>query len=89
MRECEVETEYLDYWYPTEKEKVRTTYVKQYNELLKRDRRENLFKKAEKTPKPKEEPKKKTIISLIDDSDEEGETVDVSDSKIAKATKAK
>ena len=45
--------------------------------------------KAENTPKPREEPKKKTIISLIDDSDEEGENVDVSDSKIAKATKAK
>jgi hypothetical protein len=45
--------------------------------------------KAENTPKPREEPKKKTIISLIDDSDEEGENIDIRDSKIVTATKAK
>jgi site-specific DNA-cytosine methylase len=66
----------------------RTSYVKQYKELLKQNSKD-YFTKVENTPKLKEEAKKKTIISLIDDSDEEGETVDVSDSKIAKATKAK
>jgi hypothetical protein len=46
--------------------------------------------RAENTPKPKEAPKtKKSIISLIDDSDSEGENVDVSESKIAKELKAK
>ena len=46
--------------------------------------------KAENTPKPKDEPKKKkSIISLIDDSDGEGENLDVSENKIAKAIQAK
>ena len=45
--------------------------------------------KAENATKPKEEPKtKKSVISLIDDSDSDAESVDVSDSKIAKALKA-
>ena len=46
--------------------------------------------KAENTPKPTDEPKKKkSIISLIDDSDGEDENFDVSENKIAKAIKAK
>jgi hypothetical protein len=46
--------------------------------------------KAENIPKPKDEPKKKkSIISLIDDSDGEDENFDVSENKIAKAIKAK
>jgi hypothetical protein len=46
--------------------------------------------KADNTPKPKEEPKKKkSIISLINDSDGEGENVDIRENKIVMAIKAK
>ena len=73
-----------------EKREEAATRVREEQERMRLEIEELRKWKAENTPKPKDEPKKKkSIISLIDDSDGEGENLDVSENKIAKAIQAK